>query len=56
VHYAPTNGCWLNQAEIEIGMFFSPVPRYPETPGSVTVQLETRVWNRRISRARTGTN
>jgi len=26
VHYTPKHGSWLNQAEIEIGLFCAPMP------------------------------
>ncbi len=34
VHYTPTHGSWLNQAEIEIGIFSRQCLGYATHPGS----------------------
>jgi hypothetical protein len=56
VHYTPTHGSWLNQAEIEIGMFSRQCLGSRRIPDLATLQRETRAWSRRINRARTRIN
>ena len=56
VHYTPTHGSWLNQAEIEIGMFSRQCLGSRRIPDLATLQRETRAWNRRINRDRTRIN
>jgi hypothetical protein len=56
VHHTPTHGSWLNQAEIEIGMFSRQCLGSRRIPDLVTLQRETRAWNRRINRAGTRIN
>ena len=41
VHYKPTHGSWLNQAEIEIGLFTRQCRGAPSNPGSK--DLTTRI-------------
>ena len=52
VHYTPTHGSWLNQAEIEIGLFARQCLGKRRIPDLKTLQREARAWNRRINRAR----
>ena len=56
VHYTPTHGSWLNQAEIEIGIFARQCLGNRRMPDLKTLRRETRAWNRRINRARTKIN
>ena len=53
VHYTPTHGSWLNQAEIEIGLFTRQCLGHRRIPDLKTLGNEARAWNRRINRART---
>ena len=53
VHHTPTHGSWLNQAEIEIGMFSRQCLGKRRIPNFQTLRRESRAWNRRINRART---
>lgn len=52
VHYTPTHGSWLHQAEIEIGMLARQCLGRRRIPDLNTLQRETRAWNRRVNRAR----
>jgi hypothetical protein len=52
VHYTPTHGSWLNQAEIEIGMLARQCLGSRRIPDLSTLQRETRAWNRRANRAK----
>jgi hypothetical protein len=52
VHYTPTHGSWLNQAEIEIGMFSRQCLGKRQIPSLKTLRAEARAWNRRINRDR----
>ena len=56
VHYTPTHGSWLNQAEIEIGIFSRQCLGTRRIPDLKTLRTETRAWNRRINQARTTIN
>jgi hypothetical protein len=56
VHYTPTHGSWLNQAEIEIGMFTRQCLGHRRIPDLKTLRQESRAWNRRVNRARTKIN
>jgi hypothetical protein len=56
VHYTPTHGSWLNQAEIEIGIFSRQCLGSRRIPDLETLRREARAWNRRINRARTKIN
>jgi len=53
VHYTPKHGSWLNQAEIEIGMFARQCLGNRRFPDLKTLRRHTRAWNRRINRAGT---
>ena len=50
VHYTPTHGSWLNQAEIEISLFTRQCLGKRRIPDRKTLQRETRAWNRRVNR------
>ena len=52
IHYTPTHGSWLNQAEIEIGMFARQCLGYRRIPDLKTLRKEARAWNLRINRDR----
>jgi DDE superfamily endonuclease len=52
VHYTPTHGSWLNQAEIEIGILARQCLGARRIPDLETLRRETRAWNRRMNRAR----
>ncbi len=48
-HYTPTHGSWLNQAEIEIGIFSRQCLGRRRIPLK-TLRQETKAWNRRMNR------
>jgi transposase len=52
VHYTPTHGSWLNQAEIEISLFARQCLGRRRIPNLRMLRRETRAWNRRVNRAR----
>jgi hypothetical protein len=52
VHFTPTHGSWLNQAEIEIGMFSRQCLGTRRIPDLQTLRVESRAWNRRMNRDR----
>jgi DDE superfamily endonuclease len=56
VHHSPTHGSWLNQAEIEIGIFARQCLGKRRIPDLKTLRREVQAWNRRINRARTKIN
>jgi hypothetical protein len=56
VHYTPTHGSWLNQAEIEIGIFSRQCLGTRRIPDLKTLRREARSWNRRMNRVRTKIN
>jgi hypothetical protein len=56
VHYTPTHGSWLNQAEIEIGIFSRQCLGSRRIPDLKSLQREARAWNRRMNRSRTRIN
>ena len=56
VHYTPTHGSWLNQAEIEIGIFSRQCLGTRRIPDLKTLCRQTRAWNRRMNLARTKIN
>ena len=45
VHYTPTHGSWLNQAEIEIGMFSRQCLGNRRIPSLKILRREARAWN-----------
>jgi DDE superfamily endonuclease len=52
IHYTPKHGSWLNQAEIEIGMFARQCLGRRRIPDLRTLRREARAWNRRVNRDR----
>ena len=52
VHYTPTHGSWLNQAEIEISLFSRQCLGLRRIPSLGDLQREARAWNRRMNRDR----
>jgi hypothetical protein len=56
VHYTPTHGSWLNQAEIEIGLLARQCLGHRRIPDLATLRRETHAWNRRMNRARVKIN
>jgi hypothetical protein len=50
VHYTPTHGSWLNQAEIEIGLFSRQCLGKRRIPSLKILKAEARAWNRRMNR------
>jgi hypothetical protein len=56
VHYTPTHGSWLNQAEIEIGIFSKQCLGKRRIPDLKVLRRQARAWNRRVNRARTKIN
>ena len=49
-HYTPTHGSWLNQAEIEIGIFSRQCLGQRRIEDLSTLRRETAAWKRRINR------
>jgi hypothetical protein len=56
IHYTPTHGSWLNQAEIEIGTVSRQCLGTRRIPDLKTLRRESRAWNRRTNRAHTKIN
>jgi hypothetical protein len=56
VHYTPTHGSWLNQAEIEIGSFSRQCLGTRRIPDLETLRREARAWNKRMNRNKTRIN
>ena len=52
IHHTPTHGSWLNQAEIEIGIFSRQCLGARRIPNLKTLRREARAWNRRMNRDR----
>jgi len=52
VHYTPTHGSWLNQAEIEIGLFLRQCLGKRRIPSLKILKAEASAWNRRMNRDR----
>jgi hypothetical protein len=53
VHYTPKHGSWLNQAELEIGLFARQCLGKRRIPDLATLKAEARAWNHNINRKRT---
>lgn len=51
VHYTPKHGSWLNQAEIEIGLFSRQCLGTRRIPDLPVLCRESRAWNCRTNRA-----
>ncbi len=56
IHYTPKHGSWLNQAEIEIGIFSRQCLGKRRIPDLDTLRREAGTWNRRINHAGTRIN
>ncbi|MFZ3342467.1 MAG: IS630 family transposase [Terriglobales bacterium] len=56
VHYTPKHGSWLNQAEIEIGLFARQCLGRRRIPSLKMLRREAKAWNRRMNRARVKIN
>jgi hypothetical protein len=52
VHYTPTHGSWLNQAEIEIGIFTRQCLGKRRTPDLKSLRREAKAWNQRMNHDR----
>jgi hypothetical protein len=52
VRYTPRHGSWLDQAEIEIGLFTRQCLGTRRVPDLRTLRREARAWNRRMNRDR----
>ena len=52
VHYTPKHGSWLNQGEIEIGLFSRQCLGNRRISSLESLQREAKAWNRRINRTR----
>lgn len=52
VHYTPSHGSWLNQAEIEIGLFSRQCLGKRRIPDLKTLRREAKAWNRDMNRRR----
>ena len=50
VPYTPSHGSWLNQAEIEIGIFSRQCLGHRRIPDLKTLRQEAQAWNRRMNR------
>src|SRR5439155_9212161 len=50
VHYTPKHGSWLNQAEIEIGLFSRQCLGKRRIPDLKTLRREAHAWNRHMNR------
>ena len=51
-HYTPKHGSWLNQAEIEIGLFCRQCLGKRRIPELTKLRSEATAWNRRVNRDR----
>jgi len=56
IHYTPSHGSWLNQAEIEIGLFSRQCLGTRRISDLKTLRREARAWNREMNRQRTRIN
>jgi hypothetical protein len=56
VHYTPTHGSWLNQAEIEISLFARQCLGRRRIPSLAVLERESLAWNRQINRNRVKIN
>ena len=52
VHYTPVHGSWLNQAELEIGLFSKQCLGARRIASIGKLRSEARAWNRRTNRKR----
>src|SRR5437868_8075145 len=56
VHYTPKHGSWLNQAEIEIGIFSRQCLGNRRIPDLKALRREAGAWNRDINKRQTRIN
>ena len=56
VHYTPTHGSWLNQAEIEISLLSRQCLGRRRIGDYKSLMREVRAWNRQVNRRRTKIN
>lgn len=56
VHYTPKHGSWLNQAEIEIGLFSRQCLGKDRIANIVTLAARAKAWNKRVNRRRVKIN
>ena len=56
IHYTPNHGSWLNQAEIEIGIFCRQCMGKRRIPDLRILRREARAWSRRMNRDRVKIN
>ena len=56
VHYTPTHGSWLNQAEIELSLVARQCLGTQRIPALAPLQSHVRAWNRRANRRKTRIN
>ena len=56
VHYTPRHGSWLNQAEIEIGLFARQCLGKRRIPTLPHLQRESNAWNGRMNRDKVAIN
>lgn len=56
VHYTPKHGSWLNQVEIEIGLFSRQCLGKRRIPDESTLRRQAHAWNRRMNRRRVKIN
>jgi len=56
VHYTPTHGSWLNQAEIEISLFARQCLGRRRIPSLAVLERESQAWNAQINRDRVKIN
>jgi transposase len=56
VHYTPTHGSWLNQAEIEISLYTRQCLGNRRIPDLTALRRESRAWNRQMNRSGTKIN
>jgi hypothetical protein len=48
LHYTPSDGSWLNQAEIELGLCARQCLGRRRIPDLKTLRRESSAWNRRL--------
>jgi len=56
IHFTPSHGSWLNQAEIEVGLLGRQCLGKRRIPDLKTLQREVRAWKRRMNRDRVKIN
>ena len=49
VHHTPKHGSWLNQAELEIGLFARQCLGKRRIPDLASLKADARAWNRHIN-------